>query len=228
MLKFGGLGKRRTEQFFNDLYQGDFPEDKKHAKEPEVAEALLWSNYYQQKALAERSYELDLTQFYIAACALDMMMNQAKSHIYIKELYGLSDFGGKAAIDTTVENIRQTLIHGKPDLRDMPRFNRIVDELHGDSMGAIPAISRQEFLYRFPPDMEGTDWRDSALCPEIGPILFFPDKRFGTVAAKEACALCPVRSECLNEALYGTGSAGMRGGLPEYIIAERRARIHGQ
>ncbi len=228
MLRFGGIGKRRTEQFFNDLYQGDFPEDKKHAREPEVAEALLWRNYYLQKALAERSYELDLRQFNIAACALDMMMNQAKSHAYIKELYGHSDFGGRAVIDTTVKNIRRTLIHGNPNLRGMPRFNRIVDTLHGDSLNDTPVISRQEFLDRFPPDMEGADWRDSALCIEIGPTLFFPDRRYGPAAGKKVCELCEVRAQCLVDALGGVESAGMRAGLPEYIIAERRARKHAQ
>src|SRR6266540_1660977 len=61
-----------------------------------------------------------------------------------------------------------------------------------------------------------TGWRDRAACvaPAIDPELFFP--------AKRVCARCPVRVECLADALacMPTHDDGIRGGL---TLTERRA-----
>ena len=48
---------------------------------------------------------------------------------------------------------------------------------------------------------EDEDWRDYALCPEIGPGPFFPQKGENTARARAICADCPVRPECLDYAL---------------------------
>lgn len=49
-------------------------------------------------------------------------------------------------------------------------------------------------------------WQDSALCKKYGPDLFFPDGEKGENAvqimvAKNVCSVCPVRYNCLAEAL---------------------------
>ena len=69
-----------------------------------------------------------------------------------------------------------------------------------------------------------TGWRDRAACvaPAIDPELFFPDKGGSVKPAKRVCARCPVRVECLDDALacMPTHDDGIRGGL---TLTERRA-----
>lgn len=67
-----------------------------------------------------------------------------------------------------------------------------------------------------------TDWRESAVCRSVDPDLWFPD-RGGNVAQTRAavnlCKTCPVRRECLDDAMraelgHGQGSRyGVSGGL---------------
>lgn len=55
-------------------------------------------------------------------------------------------------------------------------------------------------------------WRDKANCTNVDPHIFFqPDT---TDIALAVCSLCAVRSQCLDEALYGS-EYGVRGGLTE-------------
>ncbi len=64
------------------------------------------------------------------------------------------------------------------------------------------------------------DWRDRALCAEVDPELFFPDKGESSRPAKRVCAACEVRAECLQQALDRGERFGVWGGLSE---RERRA-----
>ena len=70
---------------------------------------------------------------------------------------------------------------------------------------------------------EGLDprasWRDKAVCAEVDPTLFFPKKGDSAREAKQVCAGCPVRTECLEYAL-GREPHGVWGGL---TVVERRA-----
>jgi hypothetical protein len=64
------------------------------------------------------------------------------------------------------------------------------------------------------------DWRLVAVCATVDPELFFPTAETGPVydaqviAAKRVCAGCPVRPECLTEALVRI-PYGIAGGLTE-------------
>lgn len=63
------------------------------------------------------------------------------------------------------------------------------------------------------------DWRDDAACRREDPELFFPVGTRGPAArqieqARAVCAGCPVRSDCLLEAL-AAGVEGIWGGLTE-------------
>jgi WhiB family redox-sensing transcriptional regulator len=58
-------------------------------------------------------------------------------------------------------------------------------------------------------------WRDSALCAQSDPELFFPDKGGTAAPAKRVCARCPVRGECLEWALAYDIRFGIWGGLTE-------------
>jgi hypothetical protein len=64
------------------------------------------------------------------------------------------------------------------------------------------------------------NWRTRAACLDVDPELFFPTAESGPVhdaqvaAAKAVCAGCPVRAECLTEALARI-AYGVAGGLTE-------------
>jgi len=60
------------------------------------------------------------------------------------------------------------------------------------------------------------EWSKDAACAEIGPVdyAFFPDSGSGGYnMAREVCDRCPVRYECLQDALDRDEQWGMYGGL---------------
>ena len=60
---------------------------------------------------------------------------------------------------------------------------------------------------------ETPDWTKDALCPQVDPELFFPAKQGDSPrAAKSICATCPVRQECLDQALADPSLEGIWGG----------------
>lgn len=72
------------------------------------------------------------------------------------------------------------------------------------------------------------NWRDSALCREVGADLFFADHGGGdaTRSAKRVCGMCPVVDQCREEALANGEPYGVWGGLTERerrdILRKRR------
>jgi WhiB family redox-sensing transcriptional regulator len=65
-------------------------------------------------------------------------------------------------------------------------------------------------------------WCDRAVCAEVDPELFFPDKGEPSRPAKQVCAVCEVRAYCLQEALDRREHFGVWGGLSE---RERRVLL---
>jgi WhiB family redox-sensing transcriptional regulator len=65
-------------------------------------------------------------------------------------------------------------------------------------------------------------WRAAALCAQVGTDLFFPEQGGSLKQPKKVCKRCPVRAECLADALEQGDQWGMRGGLSEI---ERR-KLH--
>ena len=65
-------------------------------------------------------------------------------------------------------------------------------------------------------------WQDKALCAQVDPEIFFPEKGGSTREAKRVCQGCDVRAECLDYALEheDVGRFGIWGGLSE---RERRS-----
>ncbi len=75
---------------------------------------------------------------------------------------------------------------------------------------------------------EAGHWWQSARCRRTDPEVFFPEKGKPTRPAKSICARCPVRAECLEEALAAGYVAGVWGGLSAQerrpmLVARRRA-----
>lgn len=67
-------------------------------------------------------------------------------------------------------------------------------------------------------------WRLQALCLEVDPAIFFPDKSKPTNEAKAVCELCDVQAECLTWALETNQRHGIFGGMGP---AERQ-RLQGK
>lgn len=57
------------------------------------------------------------------------------------------------------------------------------------------------------------DWREAAVCAQTDPEAYFPIKGGSARPAKQVCAICPVRTECLDDALATDERHGVRGGL---------------
>lgn len=86
------------------------------------------------------------------------------------------------------------------------------------------------------------DWRDSALCAQTDPTVFFPDKGESAGEAKHTCLACPVRAQCLTYALTNNETFGVWGGLTareraalrrggtsaQTAIAEAEAQAHAE
>jgi WhiB family redox-sensing transcriptional regulator len=66
------------------------------------------------------------------------------------------------------------------------------------------------------------NWREQALCAQVGPEMFFPDKGGHRSDAQRVCGLCHVRAECLAEALR-IGADGIWGGT----TPQQRQRLGG-
>lgn len=78
--------------------------------------------------------------------------------------------------------------------------------------------------------MSVSDWRLFATCQSVDPEIFFPSADAGPVyaaqvaVAKAICAGCPVRAECLDEALARI-PYGIAGGLTPEERRGRRRRV---
>jgi WhiB family redox-sensing transcriptional regulator len=58
-------------------------------------------------------------------------------------------------------------------------------------------------------------WQQEALCAQTGADFFFPEPGSSVRDAKRICALCPIRSACLEHALTHDERFGVWGGLSE-------------
>lgn len=59
------------------------------------------------------------------------------------------------------------------------------------------------------------DWRDQALCAQVGADCWFPEKGESAGDAKKICLACEVREQCLQYALANDERWGVWGGLSE-------------
>lgn len=62
----------------------------------------------------------------------------------------------------------------------------------------------------------------SAVCAQVDPEMFYPEKGEGTKDARDLCAACPLRQECLEFALANKEEYGVWGGLG---AGERKALL---
>jgi WhiB family redox-sensing transcriptional regulator len=62
---------------------------------------------------------------------------------------------------------------------------------------------------------EDLTWQDYALCAEVDPDRWFPEKGGSTREAKQVCRSCEVRRPCLRFALEHDERFGIYGGMSE-------------
>lgn len=60
------------------------------------------------------------------------------------------------------------------------------------------------------------EWVKQALCAEVDPIIFFPERGDKTEDAKKICKVCDVRSKCLAYSLTNNERFGIWGGHTEH------------
>ncbi len=65
------------------------------------------------------------------------------------------------------------------------------------------------------PTTDAIPWQERALCAQVDPEAFFPEKGGSTREAKQICTRCEVRAECLEYALDKDERFGIWGGLSE-------------
>lgn len=80
----------------------------------------------------------------------------------------------------------------------------------------------------FPPDDDAAQsWMLRGACRGKDPAFFFPSDGVGVELARQVCATCPVRVECLEYALHHRIEHGVWGGASERerrrILRQRRA-----
>ena len=66
------------------------------------------------------------------------------------------------------------------------------------------------------------DWTELAVCAQVDPEMFFPEKGGATKEAKRLCFTCEVRKQCLDYAMANEERFGVWGGHSE---RERRKML---
>ena len=90
----------------------------------------------------------------------------------------------------------------------------------------VPAVSAPVVLriVMTPADLAGLEWQDKALCAQVDPEIFYPEKGGSVRAPKRICRACEVRAECLDYALTHGEKFGIWGGFTE----RERRRLAGR
>ena len=66
-----------------------------------------------------------------------------------------------------------------------------------------------------PANLAELRWQDKALCAQVDPEIFFPEKGGSVRDPKRICGMCDVRAECLDYALTHGEAFGIWGGFSE-------------
>lgn len=74
-------------------------------------------------------------------------------------------------------------------------------------------------------DEASMNWRADALCTQVDPEVFFPEKGQNSPAAHRICEQCDVQTQCLTEALETNEKHGIWGGKSEHQRRILRRRL---
>lgn len=112
---------------------------------------------------------------------------------------------------TTVEQYPGTIVRATANGTCGRCYNREID--------GLPPIAPDRHV--FDPREK---WMDAALCAQVDPEAFFPEVGGSTFHAKNVCASCEVRSQCLEYALRNDERYGIWGGTSERERRRMRRR----
>ena len=82
----------------------------------------------------------------------------------------------------------------------------VVDDSAEDPMSELWGLFKSD---------DDVSWQHKALCSQTDPEAFFPEKGGSTRDAKQVCARCEVREQCLQWAIKHDERFGIWGGLNE-------------
>lgn len=82
----------------------------------------------------------------------------------------------------------------------------VVDDSAEDPMSELWGLFKSD---------DDVSWQHKALCSQTDPEAFFPEKGGSTRDAKQVCARCEVREQCLQWAIEHDERFGIWGGLSE-------------
>jgi WhiB family redox-sensing transcriptional regulator len=68
-------------------------------------------------------------------------------------------------------------------------------------------------------------WLESANCTSTDPEIFFSEESNTVKSARKICEECPVKTECLNDAIEKDDQFGIRGGLTARERKNLRRRL---
>ena len=126
--------------------------------------------------------------------------------------------------------------HGKPELPSASELAAMVDagatlddlaakydrhrstiyaRLRDAGYGAKKAVREATVLLPLVGRDDPRAWIRNALCAQIDPEIFFPEKGGSTREAKAICATCDVQVECLDDAIANGERFGIWGGVSE-------------
>lgn len=74
--------------------------------------------------------------------------------------------------------------------------------------------------------LSATNWRRGAICAQVDPEMFFPEKGGSTRQAKRVCNGCPVQVFCLEEAIENDEGFGIWGSMSTRERRNERRRGH--
>jgi WhiB family redox-sensing transcriptional regulator len=63
--------------------------------------------------------------------------------------------------------------------------------------------------------LQPLEWQAGARCTEVDPEIFFPERGGSSKSARQVCARCEVRLQCLEYALNNKEQFGIWGGTSE-------------
>ncbi|MGY5127356.1 WhiB family transcriptional regulator [Streptomyces nigrescens] len=86
-------------------------------------------------------------------------------------------------------------------------------------------------MHRATPRVTASNWTEYRACADTDPDVFTDDDKRVQAFAKDICALCPVRSFCLQFAIDTNTQHGVYGGLDpderDELLGKRRLPGHG-
>lgn len=125
----------------------------------------------------------------------------------------------------------------EPDYRIDPA---IIDQLSARSSAARPKSSQavsSRLKYNQPSvrntvkqptitdnDPDSLDWQLDALCAQMDPEIFFPDRGGSSREGKQVCSSCGVRDQCLDYAIKNDEKFGIWGGKSERELRQLKQR----